>query len=178
MATPDFILELRDKVGHQQLFLPAVTAIILRPVPEGAPLWEVPSVLLARRADNNKWAPIAGICEPGEEATDTAIREIKEEIGLDATVEALIGVGIVGPMTYANGDECIFADTCIRLSVPDGAEPVISDEENTEAQWFPISQLPQSVNRRMRLCIADAAAQMKHPQGFRPRMGYVKRSQA
>ncbi|QCB28878.1 NUDIX hydrolase [Corynebacterium endometrii] len=175
MATPDFILNLREKVGNQQLFLPTATAIILRPVPAGAPLWEVPSVLLARRADNGKWAPIAGIMEPGEEAAAAAVREVKEEVGLDAKAEALIGVGTVGPVTYSNGDECIFADTCIRLSVPDGAEPTVSDEENTDAGWFPISQLPQSVDRRTRLCIADAAAQMKHPQGFRPRMGYVKR---
>lgn len=176
MPTPDYVLNLREKIGHEQLFLPAVTAIILRDVPTGAPLWEVPSVLLARRADNGNWAPIAGICEPGEEPTATALREVKEEIGLDAKIEALIGVGHVGPVTYPNGDECTFMDTCIRLSVPDGAEPVISDDENLEAAWFSVAQLPQSVTRRMRLCIGDAVAQMKHPRGFRPRMGYVKRT--
>ncbi|WCZ32892.1 NUDIX hydrolase [Corynebacterium massiliense] len=175
MPTPDYILDLREHVGNKQLFLPACTAIILRPVPAGAPIWEVPKVLLVKRADNGRWTPVAGICEPGEEVSETAVRETKEEVGLDATVEALLGVGKVGPVTYPNGDECLFMDTTMRLSVPHDAEPVISDEENTEAQWFSVAQLPDSVDRRARLCIADGVAQMRHPAGFKPRMGYRKR---
>ena len=175
MPTPDYILDLREHVGNKQLFLPACTAIMLRPVPAGAPIWEVPKVLLVKRADNGRWTPVAGICEPGEEVSETAVRETKEEVGLDATVEALLGVGKVGPVTYPNGDECLFMDTTMRLSVPHDAEPVISDEENTEAQWFSVAQLPDSVDRRARLCIADGVAQMRHPAGFKPRMGYRKR---
>lgn len=175
MPTPDYILDLREHVGNKQLFLPACTAIILRPVPAGAPIWEVPKVLLVKRADNGRWTPVAGICEPGEEVSETAVRETKEEVGLDATVEALLGVGKVGPVTYPNGDECLFMDTTMRLSVPHDAEPVISDEENTEAQWFSVAQLPDSVDRRARLCIADGVAQMRHPAGFKSRMGYRKR---
>ncbi|KAA8724779.1 DNA mismatch repair protein MutT, partial [Corynebacterium tuscaniense] len=72
MATPEYILNLREKVGHQQLFLPACTAVIVRDVPMNAALWEVPSVLLVQRADNETWAPVEGICEPGEEITTTA----------------------------------------------------------------------------------------------------------
>ena len=154
MPTPDYILDLREHVGNKQLFLPACTAIILRPVPAGAPIWEVPKVLLVKRADNGRWTPVAGICEPGEEVSETAVRETKEEVGLDATVEALLGVGKVGPVTYPNGDECLFMDTTMRLSVPHDAEPVISDEENTEAQWFSVAQLPDSVDRRARLCLS------------------------
>ncbi|MDO5031333.1 NUDIX domain-containing protein [Corynebacterium sp.] len=176
MPTPDFIVSLREKIGHEQLFLPGVTAVIIRPVPEGAPLWEVPTVLLAQRADNENWAPISGICEPGEEASTTALREIKEEVGLDAQFEALLGVGQVGPVTYPNGDQCLFMDTAIRVSVAADAEPVISDEENLDAQWFSVAHLPSSVNATHRMLIADAVAQMRHPQGFRPRVGYSKRS--
>lgn len=176
MATPEYILNLREKVGHQQLFLPACTAVIVRDVPMNAALWEVPSVLLVQRADNETWAPVEGICEPGEEITTTAIREVKEEVGLDATAEALLGVGQVGPVTYGNGDECMFMSTALRLSVPEGAEPVVSDEENLAAQWFSVAQMPASVSARNRMLIGDAVAQMKHPKGFRPRMGFVKRN--
>lgn len=175
MPTPDYIVRLREKIGHDQLFLPGVTAVILRDVPMDASLWEVPSVLLARRSDTGNWAPISGICEPDEDIYVTAVREVKEEVGLDATVEALLGVGKVGPVTYPNGDQCVFMDTAIRASVPAGAEPVISDEENTEAQWFSVAHLPQNLKPHHRMIIADGVAQMKHPAGFRPRMGYVKR---
>ncbi|APT92166.1 DNA mismatch repair protein MutT [Corynebacterium phocae] len=176
MSTPEYITALREKVGHQQLFLPSVTAVIVRDVPMGASVWEVPSTLLARRADTGDWAPVAGICEPGEDLAATAIREVKEEVGLDARVEALLGAGKVGPVTYANGDECMFMDTTLRLSVDPAAEPVVSDEENLEAGWFSVAHLPRSLSARHRLVIADGVAQLKHPTGFKPRVGYVKRT--
>lgn len=177
MPTPDFIVQLREKIGHDQIFVPACSAIILRDVPTDAALWEVPSVLLVKRSDNGAWTPVEGICEPGEEITTTALREVKEEVGLEAKVEALLGVGQTGPVTYPNGDECTFMGTALRVSVADGAEPVISDEENSEADWFSVAKLPDSVSRRHRLMIADAVAQMKHPRGFVPRMGWMKRSE-
>ena len=70
----------------------------------------------------------------------------------------------------------MFMSTALRLSVPDGAEPVVSDEENLAAQWFSVAQMPASLSARNRMIIGDAVAQMKHPQGFRPRMGFVKRN--
>ena len=39
MPTPEFITTLRKKIGHDPLFLPGVTAIVLKPVPEGAAVW-------------------------------------------------------------------------------------------------------------------------------------------
>ncbi|MDY3126635.1 MAG: NUDIX domain-containing protein [Corynebacterium sp.] len=176
MSTPDYIVQLRKHIGHQQLFLPSATMIILRPVPPGSSVWEVPTVLLARRADNGCWAPISGICEPGEEVSQTAVREVKEEVGLETQVEALLGVGQVGPVVFPNGDECMFMESAFRMSVASDAVAQLGDEENTDVRWFSIARLPQSVSRRHRLVIADAVAQMKHPAGFRPRIGFVKRT--
>lgn len=178
MPTPDFIIRLREKIGHDPLFLPGCVAVIVRDVPVGAPLWEVPSVLLVRRADTGAWTPVCGICEPGEEVGTTAVREVKEEVGLDAQVEALLGVGLSDPVVYPNGDQCSFIETALRLSVSEQAEGVISDEENTEVRWFSVAQLPQNINARHRMVIADAVAQSKHPGGFRPRVGFHKRSQS
>ena len=53
---------------------------------------------------------------------------------------------------------------------------MIGDDESTQVGWYSISQMPP-MQPRFRLVIADAVAQMKHPAGFRPRMGYVKRLQ-
>ena len=155
MATPDFILRLREKVGHDELWLPAGTAVVIRDVPPGAPIWAVPEVLLVKRADNGAWTPVCGICDPGEDPQVTAVREVKEETLLDARVEALLGVGAIDPVTYDNGD-------------------VTRYMESTDVGWFSVAQLPP-INPRYRMVIADAVAQMKHPAGFRPRMGYRKR---
>ena len=117
------------------------------------------------------WASSASLCVPSFDYP------AKEEISLDGRIKALLGVGQVGPVTFPNGDQCMFMDTAIRVSVADDAEPVVSDEENLDAQWFSVAQMPTSVSARHRMIIGDAVAQMKHPQGFRPRMGYVKRNQ-
>ncbi|QQB07471.1 NUDIX hydrolase [Corynebacterium urealyticum] len=190
MATPEFILNLREKIGNDPLWLPGITAIVLKEVPPEAPLWEVPKVLLVKRADNGEWTPVCGIVDPGEEPHVAAIREVKEETGLYVTVAALLGVGATDQVTYPNGDQTAYMDTAMRCVLTDKdanpldptlpdydllAEPIVGDEESTGVGWFSVAQLPP-MKPRFRLIIADAVAQLKHPQGFRPRIGYFKRS--
>ena len=69
MPTPEYILSLREKIGHDLLWLPGATAVVLH---EGR-------ILLGRRSDNGNWAPITGIVDPGEEPAATAVRECLEE---------------------------------------------------------------------------------------------------
>lgn len=183
MPTPEFIVELRKKIGHDELWLPGVTAIVIRDVPEDAPIWAVPEVLLVKRADDGQWTPVTGIVDPREEPHLAAIREVREETGLNVQVDALLGVGQVGPIEYPNGDVTSYVDTTVRCTVisdPETGEfndePVVGDDESTQVGWYSISQMPP-MQPRFRLVVADAVAQMKHPAGFRPRMGYVKRLQ-
>lgn len=178
MATPDFIVELRKKIGHDPLWLPGVTAIVVRDIPADAPAWATPSVLLVQRADNEQWTPVTGIVDPDEQPHDAAVREVWEETRVAARAEALLGVGAVGPVTYPNGDVVSYVDTAVRLSVSGGeeeAQPVIGDDESINVGWFEVAQLPP-MQPRFRLLCADAVAQLRHPAGFRPRMGYHKRS--
>ncbi|WKD60721.1 dihydroneopterin triphosphate pyrophosphatase [Corynebacterium ciconiae DSM 44920] len=174
MPTPDFIVSLREKIGHEPLLLPGVTAIVLRDSTTGSFL-NAPEVLLVRRADSGAWTPVTGIVDPGEEPTTTAEREVKEETCLDARVVALLGCGAVGPVTYPNGDVTSYIDTAYRLELVGEADPAVGDEESVDVGWFSIAQLPSSVAPRFRLLIADAVAQRRRPQGYSPRMGYHKR---
>lgn len=176
MATPEYILTLREKIGHDPLFLPAVTAVVIRDVAPDAQFWEVPDVLLVKRADNGAWTPVSGICEPGEDPHITAVREVKEETDIDACPEALLGVGSFDRVTYPNGDVVDFIDIAIRLSLTGNDTPRVADEESVDVGWFSISQLPK-MDPRFRLIIADAVAQLKHPHGFQPRLGFQKREQ-
>ena len=85
-------------------------------------------------------------------------------------------MGAVGPVTYQNGDVASYMDTTMRCVVSgDSDEPHVGDDENVDVAWFPISKMPVT-NQRFRMVIADAVAQLKHPEGYKPRMGYEKRN--
>ena len=49
-------------------------------------------ILLARRADDDKWGLIAGWVDPNESPEQTAVRELAEEVGVQARVDRLVGV--------------------------------------------------------------------------------------
>lgn len=49
-------------------------------------------ILLLKRADNRKWGVPAGAVEPNESAAEAAVRETKEETGLDVRILELVGV--------------------------------------------------------------------------------------
>lgn len=49
-------------------------------------------LLLVRRTDDDKWGLIAGWVEPNEAPASTAVRELREEVGVEARVDALVGV--------------------------------------------------------------------------------------
>ena len=49
-------------------------------------------ILLAHRADDEKWGLIAGWVDPNESPAETVVRELAEEAGLQARVDQLVGV--------------------------------------------------------------------------------------
>jgi ADP-ribose pyrophosphatase YjhB (NUDIX family) len=49
-------------------------------------------ILLVKRADNGKWGFPAGGVEPNESAAAAAVRETKEETGIDVKIVELVGV--------------------------------------------------------------------------------------
>ena len=83
MATPEFVLKLRRKIGHDLLWLMGVSGYVED---------ERGRVLLGRRSDTGEWAMVYGINEPGEEPADTVAREVKEETGVDVIVTDLVSV--------------------------------------------------------------------------------------
>jgi ADP-ribose pyrophosphatase YjhB (NUDIX family) len=49
-------------------------------------------ILLVRRADDHCWGLVSGWVDNGEDPADTVVREVQEEVGLDATIDDLVGV--------------------------------------------------------------------------------------
>ena len=47
-------------------------------------------MLMVLRADDETWGLISGWVDPGESPAETVVREVREEVGLEATVVALV----------------------------------------------------------------------------------------
>lgn len=133
MATPDFIRTIRASVGHELLWLPGVSAVVLDD--EGR-------VLLNRRTDTRKWSLIGGIPEPGEQPAACAVREVQEETGVHCVVERVLMVQALNPVTYDNGDVCQYMDISFRCRAV-GGEARVNDDESLEVGWFAVDALPE-----------------------------------
>ncbi|MDR1427641.1 MAG: NUDIX domain-containing protein [Bifidobacteriaceae bacterium] len=131
MAIPEFIVELREKIGTHELWLTGVTAVVRRGN----------EVLLVRRADTGVWTPVTGIVDPGEEPADAAAREAMEEAAIRCVPERLAAVRATDLVVYANGDRARYLDHVFACQWVAG-EPFPADGENTEARWFDLDQLP------------------------------------
>ncbi|MGX5681543.1 NUDIX hydrolase [Schumannella luteola] len=145
MATPEFVLALREKIGTDWLWLAVVTAVVLRD----------DEVLLVKRADNGEWTAVTGIIDPAEEPAIAAERETLEEAGVVARAEAITWVHVLPPHIYENGDQSQFLDIAFRCSWVSG-EPYPADGENTEARWFRLDALPamsDDMSRRIRYAV-------------------------
>lgn len=132
MGAPEFVLKLREKIGNDPLWLPAVRGVVFD---------DDGRVLLCQRADNHHWTVITGILEPGEHPAPGLVREIFEETAVVAETERIIAVGVVGPVTFPNGDICDFLDITFRCRYVSG-EAQVNDDESIAVGWFGLDELP------------------------------------
>lgn len=133
MPTPQFIIELRKSIGHQQLWLSGVTGVVFNGAHE---------VLLTRRRETGRWALVSGILEPGEQPARAIVREIAEETGIQVRVERLSSFWAGDPMVIeCNGDRVQFLDLTFRCSYVAG-DAHVGDDENLAVGWFALDALP------------------------------------
>jgi ADP-ribose pyrophosphatase YjhB (NUDIX family) len=93
-------------------------------------------LLLAKRTDNQLWTIPGGTMEPGETIAETAVREVKEETGIDVEIVSLVGI-YTNPrhvVEYSDGEvrqQFSVCFVCRRL----GGELATSDE-TSEVRYF------------------------------------------
>lgn len=108
---PQFILDLRARLGHDPLHLPGVTAVVLD---------DQQRVLLVQRADNFRWTLVTGCLDPGEQPAVGAVREVAEETAVQVRVERLLSVTALPLMTFPNGDQTYWMDVAFRCCATGG----------------------------------------------------------
>lgn len=153
MPVPPFITALRARIGHDLLWLPGVTGVVLD---------DTDRLLMGRRADNGLWALISGILEPGEEPAQGLVREIAEETGVRAEVVALTSVSSGDRVTYPNGDVSQYLDLTFLCRHVDG-EPFVADDESTAVDWFTLDALPERMTASSRQRLAATLAYRDDP---------------
>ncbi len=127
----DYIKRIRGAVGHDKIILNSSGAVVVK---DG-------KILLQRRADNGKWGLTGGIVELNETFAEAAVREVREETGLEIKLEAFLGIFHNHDMIWANGDRA-HVISAYFIASPLGGEPRL-DDESLELRYFAQDELPE-----------------------------------
>ncbi len=125
--------------------IPAASAIVVD---------EAARILLIRRSDNALWSIPGGAMEVGERIADTAVREVREETGIEVVPEAIVGI-YSNPrhvIEYADGEvrqQFSICFACRRV----GGELATSDESSEVGFFTPaeIQAMPMHESIRLRI---------------------------
>jgi len=103
------------------------------------------SILLERRRDCSLWGLVGGRVEPGETILEAALREAREETGLDLEYDHLLGV-YSRPQGRIlrfdpSGDERHIVDVVLVMKVISERKEILSSE-SLDLAWFNAKELP------------------------------------
>lgn len=142
----DYVKYIRDRVGHDPINLTGVNVLIIN---------KDNKVLLQRRGTfPYKWGLVGGITELGEALEDTAIREVKEESGLDIKDLNLLGTtsGKNCYIDFPNGDKAYFLTVGYFTKNFSGTLK-IDDLETKELKFFSYEELPDNIPNSHRIML-------------------------
>ena len=134
MGIAPHIRRLRELVGNELLVLPGA-AVLLRD--------ENGRLLLVRIIETGQWGVIGGAIDPDESPQQAALREAREEAGVELQLGPIVAV-LGGPqyrVTYLNGDQSSYVSTVFAATVL-SRTPVPDGEETSEVKWFDPNHLP------------------------------------
>lgn len=118
---------------------------------------DVGEILLIRRSDNDNWALPGGAIDLGESTAQAAVRETKEETGIDCQVTGLVGI-YTDPkhiILYTSNGEARQEFSIVLTARPVGGQPATSDE-SIEVRWMtPSDAQALTMDRSMRSRIND-----------------------
>lgn len=121
MPLSPYVRSLRDRIGHELLLLPGVTAVVR----------ERDRFLLVRQRDTQRWSLVGGGIEPGETPHEAVAREVSEELGVTPRTGRIVGAygGPALQSTLPNGDQVAYV-TVWRSS---------ADYPAPHSRWSPLN---------------------------------------
>jgi ADP-ribose pyrophosphatase YjhB (NUDIX family) len=133
MPASPYIKRLRDVIGTDLIFVPAVSVLAVD---------DDERVLLVHEVDQGAWSTPGGAIEVDERPEEAARREVLEETGLTVEIDGIVTV-LGGPefrVRYPNGDEIAYVAVVYRGRVV-GGEARPDGDEVTAVDWFRIDSL-------------------------------------
>lgn len=134
MPIPPYVLRLREAIQQDWLMMVGAAAIIRD---------EQGRFLLQKRSDLHIWGLPGGSVEPGEDPALAAIREAKEETGLDIEIIDIAGVYSFS-IEYPGGDK-VWGTSTTFLCRAIGGELALDDDETLELRYFAPDELPEAL---------------------------------
>ncbi len=112
-------------------------------------------ILLIRRSDNDNWALPGGAIDIGESLAQAAVRETREETGIDCEITGLVGI-YTDPghiILYTSNGEARQEFSIVLTARAVSGQPTPSDE-STEVRWVPLDEAENyTMDRSMQLRI-------------------------
>ena len=123
------------EVGVYRNPTPTVDVVILMPMEDGEGV-----VLIERANPPYGWALPGGFVDYGETCEQAAVREMKEETGLDVTLTGLLGV-------YSDPDRDPRQHTMsvTYTGVPENPDALLAGDDAAKARVFPLGEWPDLV---------------------------------
>ncbi len=149
---PDYIPWIREKVGHERIFLNVAGIVVFD---------STGKILLQKRSGaEDLWGFPGGVMELGESAAEAAIREVREETGLDVKIDSLLGVYTRYYDQYPNGDKAQPIAIAFIGSII-GGELFVDGKETFDLAFFDPDEAPELFNAQHRDILDDVRNQRR-----------------
>jgi ADP-ribose pyrophosphatase YjhB (NUDIX family) len=122
-------------------------------------------ILMIRRTDNDNWAVPGGAIDLGESVAQAAVRETREESGIECKVTGIVGI-YSDPkhvILYTSNGEVRQEFSIVLMARPLSGQPTPSSE-SSEVRWVPVSEVRDyTMDRSMRIRINDYLDRKESP---------------
>jgi len=122
-------------------------------------------ILMIRRTDNDNWAVPGGAIDLGESVAQAAVRETREESGIECEITGIVGI-YSDPkhvLLYTSNGEVRQEFSIVLTARPLSGQPTPSSE-SSEVRWVPLSEVRDyTMDRSMRIRISDYLAHNESP---------------
>src|SRR3990172_6153372 len=108
-------------------------------------------ILLTKREDFEVWCLPSGGVEDGESLAQAAIRETKEETGLDVELTGLVGI-------YSRLGNMSPVHAILFVAKPIGGEIKCQEGETIAVEWFAFDEIPSPLSAGHKKRVEDAIA--------------------